>query len=223
MVLAAKVFILKHTMDLDLIGEKLRIYKEEREAEGHTLIIEYRDFRFLGDELRCIFSEDRLTNIYYKGEVRSVPITKEAQLVFKIIDNRIFLIILEKKDFANYIANKVSEALFIKIGEVVEAEITHETLKLLHESNPAASKVIFFDNIDIPNIKKLSLYGNALSDTSLYSMYLDHGKIWYVVFEFKKYGYIVGVTRNCVLAMFTNIDQESFINFIINEVLPLIA
>jgi hypothetical protein len=210
-------------MDLDLIGEKLRIYKEEREAEGHTLIIEYRDFRFLGDELRCIFSEDRLINIYYKGEVRSVPITKEAQLVFKIIDNRIFLIILEKKDFANYIANKVSEALFIKIGEVVEAEITHETLKLLHESNPAASKVIFFDNIDIPNIKKLSLYGNALSDTSLYSMYLDHGKIWYVVFEFKKYGYIVGVTRNCVLAMFTNIDQESFINFIINEVLPLIA
>jgi|Deesub1362B_J571_1020462.scaffolds.fasta_scaffold00004_407 hypothetical protein len=223
MVLAAKIFMLKPAIDLDLIAEKLSVYKEEKEVNEHLLTIEFKDFRFLGDELRCIFSEDRMIDTYYKGEVRSIPVTMEARLIFKVYDGRIFLIIMERKDFANYIANKVSEALFIKIGEVIESEISHETLKLLHESNPGASKVIFFDNVDIPNIRKLSLYGSALSDTSLYSMYLEHGKIWYVVFEFKKYGYIVGITRNCVLAMFTNIDHDSFANFIVSEILPLLS
>ncbi len=223
MVLAAKIFKLKQDMDFDLIAEKLKNFEEEEEADDLTLKSNFGDFKFMGDELRCKFYMDKVIVVNYRGEEKKVPVTRESKLFFKRYKDIIYLIILEKKLLANYIANKVSEALFIKIGEVVEAQITHEVLKALHETNPEASKVIFFDNVDIPNIKKLSLYGDALTNTSLYTMYLEHGKIWYVVFEFTKYGYIVGITRNCVLAMFSNIDEEQFIQFIYKEILPLIT
>lgn len=222
MVLSAKIFRLRKNLDFDLIADKLKIYKEEHEENDKILTSNFGDFLFMGDELRCKYYMDKLINIKYRGKEYNIPITKESKLIFKRYKDTVFLIILEKKNFANYIANKVSEALFIKIGEVVEVYIDHEILKALHESNPGAAKVIFFDNVDIPNVKKLSLYGKGLSDTNLYSMYLEHGKIWYVVFEFNKYGYIIGITRNCVLAMFTNIDEEQFIQFIYKEILPLL-
>lgn len=222
MVLAAKIFKIKKPISFDLIIEKLSDYREEYKEDDKTLITNFDDFRFLGDEIRCKFLMDYLIQVNYRGHERKIPKTLESLLIFKEYEESKYLIVLEKKRLANFIANKISQALFINVGEVVEAQISHEALKALHESNPKSSKVIFFDNVDIPNLNKLSLYGDSVSDSSLYNMYLEHGKIWYVVFEFKKYGYIVGLTRNCVIAMFSNIDQESFIQFIFKEILPIL-
>ncbi|PCN50812.1 hypothetical protein B6U99_02620 [Candidatus Geothermarchaeota archaeon ex4572_27] len=222
MVLTAKIFKLRRDLDFDTIADKLENFREERTEDGVNLVMNFGDFRFMGDELRCKFMMDKLVPVYYRGAERKVPKTIEAPVIFKEHEGVKYVIVMEKKRMANFIANKISEALFISVGEVVEARISHEALKALHEANPGSSRVIFFDDVDIPNVEKLSLYGESLSDTSLYSMYLQHGKIWYVVFEFKKYGYIVGITRNCVLTMFSNIDSESFIQFIYKEILPLI-
>jgi len=222
MVLAAKIFKIRKPVDFDLIIEKLSDYREEYVEDDLTLITNFEDFRFLGDELRCKFLMDHLIQVNYRGKETKIPRTLESLVIFKEYEGIKYLLILERKRLANFIANKISQALFIKIGEVVEAKISHDALKILHESNPKSSKVIFFDDVDIPNLDKLSLYGEDVSDTSLYNMYLEHGKIWYVVFEFKKYGYVVGLTRNCVIAMFSNIDQESFIQFIFKEILPIV-
>jgi len=53
-------------------------------------------------------------------------------------------------------------------------------------------------------------------------MYLEHGKIWYVVFQHKESGYVVGITRNLIIAMFSNITLDDFLNFIIEHILPMI-
>lgn len=220
--LAAKIFTLRKEIDFDLIVDKLEVFREEKSEDDAILVTNFSDFRYMADELRCKFMEDKIISVPYRDGENKVLMTIEAPLIFKEYNDVKYLIVLERKRLANYIANKVSEALYIKAGEVVEAQISHEALKSLHESNPKASKVIFFDNVNIPNVDKLSLYGDALSDTGLYASYLEHGKLWYVVFEFKKYGYVVGITRNCVLAMFSNIDLESFIQFIFKEILPII-
>ena len=47
--------------------------------------------------------------------------------------------------------------------------------------NPEDTKVTFFDNVDIPNINKLSLYGPDLVGTSLFEDYgnaVTYGTLW---------------------------------------------
>jgi hypothetical protein len=57
------------------------------------------------------------------------------------------------------------------MGVVVEARILPETLKEFHLNNLEDTKVIFFENMDIPNINKLSLYGPDIAGTSLFEEY----------------------------------------------------
>ncbi|MFB6216005.1 MAG: hypothetical protein ABEJ72_03425, partial [Candidatus Aenigmatarchaeota archaeon] len=93
----------------------------------------------------------------------------------------------------------------------------------LHESNPRATKVIYFDNVDIPDVGKLALYGSSISDSSLYQEYLDHGNIWYAVFEVEEKGIVVGVTRNSVVVLFSNLEEHEFTDFIVEDILPLVS
>jgi hypothetical protein len=129
-----------------------------------------------------------------------------------------------KKLLTNHVANKLSEIIFNVTGAIVELKISHETMKELHESNPRATKLIWFDDIDIPSVDKLCLAGSELADTGLYRNYIEHGKIWYVVFEVQKRRIVVGITRNCVVTLFSKSvgENEGFVEFIVEDVFPLI-
>ena len=130
-----------------------------------------------------------------------------------------FLIVFDNKSRANQIANMLSKELFISLGKIVEARVGASVVqRLAEESN---SKVIFFDDIDIPDIKKLSLYGQSLKDTELYSEYLKHGKPWYVVFSLNNR--VVGLTRNCVVTMFSRMNFDEFMSYVLEDILSLIS
>jgi hypothetical protein len=104
----------------------------------------------------------------------------------------------------------------------VETKIPNETLKELHESNPQATRLIWFDQIDIPGVEKLCLAGSDLADTQLYQDYLAHGQIWYVVFEAQKRGLTMGITRNSVVTLFSKSTKDELINYIREDLLTLI-
>jgi hypothetical protein len=220
--LSAKVFRVKTYLPLDIIADKIRSFRTLDEVEGVEVSKSFDNVRIIGDILKAyfIFDEPRMMNI--QGELRRLPVRREALVAFKEEFGDILLVVFEKKFRANRIANIVSEVLFAKTGEVVETSISHELLKSLHESNPEGTKVIYFDNVDIPNVNKLALYGSALADTSLYNMYLDHGRIWYVVFHHQDTDYIVGLTRNLIIAMFSKITLDDFLDYIVKYVTPLL-
>ena len=71
-------------------------------------------------------------------------------------------------------------------------------------------------------VEKLCLAGPDLADTKLYHDYLEHGKIWYVVFEAQKRGIMVGIARNCVITLFSKSAIEEFIDYIVKDFLMLI-
>jgi hypothetical protein len=106
---------------------------------------------------------------------------------------------------------------------VVEARIDPETLRTFHEANFDDTKIVFYDDLDLPNISKLSLYGAELGNTTLYSEYLSHGKLWYIVFRSKTFGYVIGLTRNCVVTAFSRMEPEEFVLFIKDQVFPLVS
>ena len=217
-----------------MIARKLKDFGEEepyeREGKREKLTAEILDLKLEGDSLVGIFSRDFVLSRYYKRGLVETLVTEEVPFQIKRSKGRTFLVVLApskargvKKLLTDYVANKLSEILFIKTGAIVETKITHETLKDLHESNPRATKLIWFDEVDIPNVGKLALAGSALADTKLYRDYLEHGKIWYVVFGIQKRGLVVGMTRTCVVTLFSGIEQREFVDYVLDDVLPLIS
>jgi hypothetical protein len=223
MVLAAKVFRVNEEIDLKSIARKLQNYHVEEEAEeGKKLVTEIIDLDLTGESLTGTYLKDSIIYINRRGEKTPAIITLEAPFKFSKYKDKLLLTIIGKKSWANHVANELSKIIFIAIGGIVEAKINPETLRRYHEENPESTKVIFFDNIDIPNISKLSLYGEDLKNTSLYTQYLSHGTIWYIVATSKKSGYVMGITRNCVITAFSKISQYDLLKFIEEEIYPLI-
>lgn len=227
MVLAAKVFLVREKYELDLLAQKLKAFKVEQETtvEGQDfdLVSEVRDLVVGKTELEGVFSFDVVFVVRHRGKPLPVARTYEAPFRFDLFKDRLLLTIFEKKARANNIANEISKAVFLSLGQVVEARIAPETLKSFHEDNFEDTKIIFYDDVDLPNISKLSLYGEVLGLTSLYSDYLTHGKLWYIVFKSKKFGYVIGLTRNCVVTAFSRMEMDEFRLFVKDQVFPLIA
>jgi len=233
MVQPVKIFELKEPVDLPLIARKLKDFREEgpykREGKSKNLVVEFLDLKLTEDDLSGLLSRDFVLSRYYKRGLVETLVTEEVPFWIKRYKGRTFLIVLApskargvKKLLTDYVANKLSEILFIKTGSIVESRITHETLRKFHESNPRATKLIWFDQVDIPGIKKLALAGSGLADTQLYRNYLEHGQLWYIVFEVVKRGLVVGITRNSVVTLFSKASVGEFIKFVSEEVIPMI-
>ena len=227
MVLAAKIFLIKESIGLEDILIKVRDHKNneafEHDDKMIDLITEIRDLNMQGDSFNGVFVQDQIIYVVHHGETIPIPRTMVAPFILSKINDVTLLTVLEKKRRANLVANSLSKIVFLTAGHIVEARIPPETLQKFHEQNFEDTKIIFFDDVDIPNIKKLSLYGSALGNTSLYADYLSHGKLWYSVIRSKKYGHIVGITRNCTVTIFSKIERSEFIKYIQKEIFPLIS
>jgi hypothetical protein len=226
LVLAAKVFVVKEERNLPLIASKLKDFKLEQEmrieGDSFNLLSEITDLDISKESLEGTFSFDTVFHVNQHG--KSIPMvrTYEAPFSFDVFGNNMFLSVFDKKSRANSIANEMSKSLFMSLGQIVEAKMPPEVLRRFQEENGEA-KIVFFDGVDIPSISKLSLYGEGLGNTALYTDYLTHGQIWYAVVKSRKYGYVVGVTRNSVVTCFSKTDLPEFKKYVRNEILPLIS
>jgi len=234
MVLPAKIFEIKEELNFGLIIQKLKDFREEESYEKNdgetvTLVTEILDLSLKENLISGIFSEDFMRTSYYRRTLIENPVTEEAQFWVTRFENQTFLVVVApsvargvKKLLTSHVANKLSKLLFITPRAIVETKIPHETLKTLHESNPQATRLIWFDQVDIPGVDKLCLAGSDLVDTQLYQDYMLHGQIWYVVFEAQKRGLTMGITRNSVVTLFSKCTKDDLINYVREDMLRLI-
>lgn len=227
MVVAGKIFRLSEQLSIDEIGSRLEGYHtEEPYEEGDykfTLVTEVVGLLPQPKEnmIKGVYSHDYVIHVFHRGKVAPLPRTVEAVFSFAQRENATFLTVVEKKRVANFIANKLSEILFEKMGRIVEARIPPEKLREFHLKNPEDTKITFFDNVDIPNVNKLSLYGPDLINTSIFEDYCKHGDLWYVVARAKEYGYVVGVTRDASVTIFNSTDKERYLEYVTKEIYPM--
>jgi hypothetical protein len=226
MVVAGKIFRLSESLALDEIASRLQdYYTEEPYEEGDykfTLLTEVVGLLPKKNTLSGVYSHDFVIHVFHRGKVASLPRTVEALFSFSQVEDTTFLTVVEKKRVANFIANKLSEILFEKVGGIVEARIPPETLREFHLKNPEDTKITFFDNVDIPNVNKLSLYGPDLINTSLFEDYTKHGDLWYVVARSRETGYVVGVTRDASVTIFNLADKSKYVEYVNKEIYPLV-
>ena len=227
MVVAGKVFKLSESLSIADIAERLEGHRVEDEyVEGDykfTLVTEVTGLVPKAGMLRGVYSHDHVMQVFHRGKIIRQPHTVEAVFSFSVLKDTTFLTIVEKKRVANFIANKLSELLFEKTGNIVEARISPETLKEFHLKNPEDTKITFFDNVDIPNVNKLSLYGPDLTNTSLFEDYGKHGDLWYVVARSREFGYVVGITRDASVTIFNlpETEKEKYLEYTTKQIHPL--
>ena len=226
MVVAGKIFRLVELTPLPELATSLSGYsREEPYEEGDykfTLITEIMNLLPRENAVTGIYSHDYVLHVFHRGKVVPLPRTVEALFSFAQQEKKLFLTVVEKKRLANFIANKLSDLLYGKTGQIVEARIAPETLRSFHTKNPEDTKITFFDNVDIPNVDKLSLYGPDLIGTTLFEEYCKHGDLWYVVARSREYGYVVGVTRDASVTIFNLTDKNKYIEYVAKEIYPLI-
>ena len=226
MVVAGKIFKISERMLMEDVASKLDGYHTEEtyEEEDYSfqLLTEVTSLLPKGNILTGVYSHDYVIHVFHRGKVAPLPRTVEAIFSFVHTESTVFLAVVEKKRVANFVANKLSEILFEKVGGIVEARIPPETLRSFHLKNPEDTKITFFDNVDIPNVNKLSLYGPDLVNAQLFEDYTKHGDLWYVVARSKKTGYIVGITRDASVTIFNLGDKNKYVDYVSKEIFPLI-
>jgi hypothetical protein len=227
MVLTAKIFEIKQPATLEEIALKLgSISLVENEKVGGTefeLITSVGDLTIVRERLEGVFSRDKIILVNQRAKMTPVLKTVTAPIIFWKRDDRTFMMVIQKKHFANFVASFLSHQLFLNYRSIVEANITPESLRRFHEMNPEATKVIYFDSLDFPGVDKVALYGESLSGTGKYEEYLSHGKIWYLVFSVRGTNAVLGVSRNCVVVSFSRISESQFVEYILDNVFPLIS
>jgi hypothetical protein len=225
MVVAGKVFRLSESIPVAELASKLEGYRaEETFEEGDykfTLIAEVTNLLPKQNTIRGIYSNDYVLYVFHRGKVAPLPRTVEAVFSFTEVKGNTFLTVVEKKRLANFIANKLSEVIYEKVGGIHVARIPPETLKEFHNKNPEDTKITFFDNVDIPNVNKLSLYGPDLVGTSLFEDYTKHGDLWYIVARAGKYGYVVGITRDASVTIFNLANKDKYLEYVEKEIYPI--
>ena len=223
LVLAGKIFKLSEPFPLNQLAQKLEGFRVEKEDEQskQMLITEVKDMEINENSVSGRVSKDERYMVRQRDELKPVLRTVNAPFVFRQINEQVFLLVLEKKRRANEIANDLSRILFLRPGHIIEARIKPEVMEKYYESSFEDARIIFFDQVDIPNVEKMALYGSALADTDLYHDYLKHGRLWYIVVQSKTKGFIVGITRNCVVTVFSNSAPSDLVQYSFEEVVPL--
>jgi len=227
MVTAGKVFRLTEETTLPDIATRLKGFRTEEEYEEgdykFTLVTEIMNLTPKANTVTGVYSHDYVLHVFHRGKVVPLPRTVEAMFSFAQHDKRLFLTVVEKKRLANFIANKMNDIIFEEGRGIVTARIAPETLRGFHSKNPEDTKITFFDNVDIPNVDKLSLYGPDLVGTTLFDEYSKHGDLWYIVFRAREYGYVVGATRDASVVVFNLTDKNKFLEYVTREIYPLIV
>ncbi|MEM3684355.1 MAG: hypothetical protein QXX17_07045 [Conexivisphaerales archaeon] len=223
MVLAGKLFRIPEAMTLEQVYQKLKDFRVESEdsSTGLMLVVEVRDLQGSEKEVKGVMTKDEVITLKQRDELKPYVRTLSAPFFFRKAGDAVYLLILEKKRRANEFANDLSRIIFMRPGHILEARIKPETMQKYYESSFEDARIIFFDQVDIPNIEKMALYGQALSDTDLYHDYLKHGNLWYIVVQSKSKGFVVGLTRNCVVTVFSQSTPDELVSYAFEEVVPL--
>ena len=117
----------------------------------------------------------------------------------------------------------MSKALFMSLGQIVEARIQPEVLKRFHEENFDNTKVIFFDEVDLPNIiEALPLWRGAREHDALQRL-PDAREDLVHRLPIEEVGIHHRGHAELHRHLFSRVDLPDFKRFIKHEIFPLIS
>ena len=225
MPVAGKIFLYLNPEDLTLeeVAEKLRAWSEEETFEtpedDYQLLANVEEVEY-DKELRGIYMYDSVAIHHWRGVAKATPYTTEAPFLFTEQDGQRFLIILAPKNVANRVANRLSTIIHGAQGTIVEPVIRTDSFDEF-QAGTEATKIMLFDDIEIPNMNKATLYGDKVQQTDLFNNFVSIGRPWYMVAKTKQRGWTVGIVRDGAIVVFNTIEKSEFIEFLKEKIFPM--
>lgn len=227
MPISAKIFIHQESIALEDIAERLKAWSEEETFESpeedYTLLANIEEVEYNDEELFGIYMYDSVVMHSWRSVVSATPFTTEAPFVFTKQDEQRFLIVLAPKSIANRVANQLSTIIHGVQGAIIEPMIRSAFFDEF-QAGTEATTIVLFDDIDIPNIDKATLYGGPggnVQQTNLYGNFVAHGRPWYMVSKTKDRAWTVGIVRDGTIVVFNSVDKKAFIEFLKEKILPM--
>lgn len=221
---ACKIFLYRENLSLEEI---------EKQLEGHIitelfeegsieleLITDIINLKLGEEELSGLFRYDGIVHQSHRSGMQIYPKTTNAPFIFAKHEESVFLIVLAKKVVSNNVANALSKILHSELGAITEPVIPANALEEFYRAGEA-TKVLFLEDIPIPNMNKLTLYGENVVQTDIHGQFVKQGSPHYVVFKTQD-GWTVGVVDNGSVTMFSMVDVSTFERFIKDRIFPLI-
>lgn len=222
---AGKLYVYRESLSLPEIREKLEGWEEYVDIEDPDYNLRLRrntsDIHLSTSSLEGLFSEDLLQRAIFRGVMQVMPYTVDSVFTFLVIGDEPYCVVLASKKIADGVANSLSVILHGEVGALTEPVLNVSALKELYESGEA-TKICLFDNIEIPNMDKGTLYGANIIQTDMYGRFINLGSPWYIVFKDKLTGYTVGIVRDGTCCIFSSVDQSGFLEYMKDNVVPLV-
>ena len=219
---SGKVYIVNTSEDLKDLKGRLDGYSEtEKYDDGDYSIDLVKDVQNLSIGERFIdgfYCYDYVMRNYYRGKVVHTPVTRECPFRFFKEDDELWLLVRISKDIANRVAVDLAMIcnLDVREAQIYSREMNHY-LKINNNT-----KVVLFDQLDIPGVDKSTLYGIDLVQTDLFRNLVESGSPKWVITESSLKGYTVGIGGDAGVTIYNNVNELDYISFIEAEILPLI-
>ena len=224
MPISAKIFFYQEDLALEEIAKTLKAWSEEESYEipggdSYDLLSNVEEIEY-DEELHGIYMYDSVAVHVWRGVPRATPFTTEAPFVFTEQEGQRFVIVMAPKGVANRVANRLSTIIHGSQGTIVEPTIRTDSFDEF-QADTEATKIMLFDDIDLPNINKGTLYGDNVQQTDLYGNFVAHGRPWYMVSKTKQRGWTVGIVRDGTIVVFNTVERESFVEFLKEKIFPM--
>ncbi|MCS7104545.1 MAG: hypothetical protein NZ954_03155 [Thermofilaceae archaeon] len=141
------------------------------------------------------------------------------QFKFEILGfrGRIFLLIASGRKRAQQLARFLSRLIE---GELLEVKVPSRRLRELYQEGVV--KLVVFDMVRIPGLRRVVLTGDAVSDTNMYKEFADVCETRYVLFETRE-GVLLGVSDSCSVVALSSLTDDELFELVKDRILPLLA
>ena len=208
----------------DMVKKLENYNKETREtygAEDIALGTRIMDVKVSHERVMGLYEKDAVDVKKYRGEDRAAPYTQSAKFIFFCDEERPYLVVLGNKGLADTIANELSILLHEQTGHILEPILNLRGIRELYESGEA-TKVIFFDDVEIPNLDKATIYGTNLIQTDFYGRFIDVGNPWWVIYKHRATELVVGIHKKALVCIFSSCTDDEYLEYVTDNVIPLV-
>ncbi len=205
------------------IYESLEGYSQlwEEEVDGRTVSVGFRvaNIDHSGETVWGVVEESFISRMEFRGEEIRVPVSLTIEFSFIEYDKRQFLIVYAGKRRADRLAVRFSEILYDRRDVIVEVYIPPEKMRTLYLDKVGEVRIVILDNLRIPGLSKVTLFGKDLKDSDAFMDYLKKGRESYVVYRDEEG--VFGVSRMGQIIAFSRIDSETLESYLREKIIPL--
>lgn len=189
-----KVYELEGAKDLPTVLEALK----EGEAPASV-------------ELRLL----ETSGVRARGVVKLAEAGRSVSFEIFGFKGRLFLLVAAGKRIARRIAGTISKLARV---EPLEVKVPPQRLRALYEEGVV--KLVVFDMVRVPGLRKIVLTGDAVSDTEIFRDLSRTCEVRYVVFEDKS-GLLLGVSESLTVVSLSKMPEEELMELVKEKFLPL--